>query len=88
MSLTRCGYGLSQVKYDVVARILGSALVVLGWFLTLHVSVTMGAIIMTSGDLMAVPWFIKSKAWDAVVMISFLSAVTIHKLAHSFTQGT
>ena len=68
------------MRYDVAARILGSALVVIGWFLTLHISVTIGAIMMTSGDLLAVPWFIKSKAWDAVIMISFLSAVTIHKL--------
>ena len=75
-------------KYDVPLRVLGSLCVVIGWFLTLHVSVTIGAIVMTSGDLLAVPWFIKSKAWDAVIMISFLSVVTIHKLAHTFTQGT
>ena len=71
---------MNPVKYDVAARVLGSALVVIGWFLTLHTSVTIGAMVMTSGDLLAVPWFIKSKAWDAVIMISFLSAVTIHKL--------
>jgi hypothetical protein len=69
-----------QMKGDVVARILGSILVVAGWFLTLHTNVYIGSIVMTTGDCLALPWFIKSKAWDAVIMISFLSAVTVHKL--------
>ena len=72
------------MKYDVVARVLGSITVVLGYFVTLHVNVTIGAVMMTSGDLLAIPFFVRTKSWDVVVMVSFLSIVTASKVAQGW----
>ena len=33
------------------------------------------------GDLLAVPYFIRAKAWDVVVMFVLLHSFTIHRLA-------
>ena len=68
------------MKIDVAARILGSTLVVVGYFVTLHLNITLGAVMMTSGDLLAVPFFIREKSWDVVIMISFMTAVTVSKV--------
>jgi hypothetical protein len=77
------------MRTDVVARALGSVTVVLGYFVTLHVNVTIGAVMMTSGDILAIPFFIRTKSWDVVVMVSFLSVVTASKVAQGwFTSGS
>ncbi len=68
------------MKIDVAARILGSMMVIVGYVVALNLNITAGAVMMSTGDILAVPFFIKTKAWDAVIMISFLSVVTIHKL--------
>ena len=70
-----------RLRSDEVARILGSALVVLGWFVVLHVNVSIGGAISVLGDLLAVPYFVRAKAWDVIAMFALLHSVTIHKLA-------
>ena len=62
-------------------RILGSALVILGWAVVLNVSATIGGAMSAFGDSLAIPFFVRTKAWDVVVMICVLHIVTVHKLA-------
>ena len=82
---TRYGSGL---KTDETFRILGSALVVLGWFVVLNVSSTIGGAMSALGDCLAVPYFIRTRAWDVVIMIGILHVVTVHKLAQGlFTSA-
>ena len=71
------------MKLDVAMRILGSVLVILGWAVVLNVSATVGGAMSAFGDSLAIPFFVRSKAWDVVIMICVLHVVTIHKL----TQG-
>ena len=71
------------MKIDVTGRILGSALVILGYFVVFNVNVTAGVSINLVGDAISLPFFVRTKAWDVVVMISFMSFVSLSKL----TQG-
>ena len=80
MLSTRSGSFTSRLKTDVSARILGSALVIVGYFVILHVNVLAGVIINLTADLLSLPYFIRTKTWDVVVMISFMSAVSLSKI--------
>ena len=65
---------------DVPARILGSCIVVSAYFVVLHVSVTTGVIMNITADLISMPYFIRTKSWDVVIMLSFLMSIGISKL--------
>ena len=69
------------VKSDVPLRVLGSLLVVFAYFVIVYIDVTVGVALSLTGDALALPFFIRTKAWDVVAMIGFLSCVSISKLA-------
>ena len=75
-------------KYDVPLRVLGSLCVIIGWVLINYTYTTEGVILTLLGDCAALPWLIRLKSWDMVAMVGILHGVTLHKLAHTFTQGT
>jgi hypothetical protein len=70
----------TQLSVDVVMRIVGSILVITAYFVILHIDVTTGVIINLTADIISVPYFIRTKSWDVVVMLSFISAIGISKL--------
>ena len=61
-------------------RIIGSVGVIAAYFIILHVNLLWGVIINFIADLISIPFFIKTKAWDVVVMLSFLLAISMSKL--------
>lgn len=61
-------------------RILGSIGVIAAYFIILHVNLLLGVVINFIADLISIPFFIKTKAWDVVVMLSFLLAISMSKL--------
>ena len=61
-------------------RIVGSIGVIAAYFIILHVNLLWGVIINFIADLISIPFFIKAKAWDVVVMLSFLLAISMSKL--------
>tara|TARA_A100001515_G_C4427867_1_gene162675 strand:+ start:303 stop:515 length:213 start_codon:yes stop_codon:yes gene_type:complete len=61
-------------------RIVGSIGVIAAYFIILHVNLLLGVIINFIADLISIPFFIKTKAWDVVVMLSFLLAISMSKL--------
>ncbi len=65
---------------DIPMRIVGSGLVIVAYFIVLHVSVTIGAVIHFTADLISVPYFIRTKSWDVVVMLAFLLMISLSKL--------
>ena len=67
-------------KIDVPLRIIGSALVVFAYYVIVYIDVTVGVSLSLTGDCLALPFFIRTRAWDVVVMIGVLSAVSISKL--------
>lgn len=69
-----------SLSLDETARVIGSAAVILGYFIVLHVSTTIGVIFHIVGDGLAVPYFIRTKSWDVVVMIGFLEIISFSKV--------
>ena len=56
-------------------RVLGSGLVIAAYFITLHLDVLTGVIVHLAAMSISVPYFIKLKAWDVVIMMSFLMTI-------------
>lgn len=65
-----------SVTTTTTARILGSALVIFAHFITVHVSLTTGVIMHLAADLISLPFFIQTKAWDVVIMLAFLITIS------------
>ena len=61
-------------------RVVGSGLIIAAYFITLHFDVVTGVIIHLTAMSISVPYFIKSKAWDVVIMMSFLMTIGVGKL--------
>ena len=62
-------------------RVLGSILVVVSYVMLVHIDTILGVRLQLLGDGLAVPYFIRTRAWDVVVMIGVLSFVSISKLS-------
>ena len=73
--------GLNRVKLDVILRIVGSVLAVASYIALVHIDTVLGVRLQLLGNGLAVPFFIRVKAWDVVAMIGVLSFVSISKLA-------
>ena len=61
-------------------RAVGSALVIAAYFITLHLDVVAGVIIHLTAMSISLPYFINSKAWDVVIMMSFLMTIGAGRL--------
>jgi hypothetical protein len=68
------------MKVLSIGRILGSALVIVSYFIVLHVDVTTGVIGHFFADAISMPYFIITKHWDIVIMLTFLLIVSASKL--------
>jgi len=68
------------MKIDTVGRIIGSFLVVTAYFIILHVNVSLGVIMQFIADFISVPFFIRTKSWDVVIMLTFLLIISSTKL--------
>lgn len=65
---------------DEIARVIGSGAVILGYFIVLHVNTSIGVVFHIVGDGLAIPYFIRTKSWDVVVMIGFLEVISFSKV--------
>ena len=61
-------------------RILGSGLVIAAYFITLHLDVVTGVVVHLTAISISMPYFVKSKAWDVVIMFSFIMTIGIARL--------
>jgi hypothetical protein len=59
---------------------MGSILVITAYFIILHVNVVTGVVVNLIADLISIPFFVKTKAWDVVIMLGFLLAISTSKL--------
>lgn len=69
-----------QVNLLQRMRAVGSALIIAAYFITLHLDVVIGVIIHLTAMSISVPYFIKSKAWDVVIMMTFLMTIGTGRL--------
>ena len=61
-------------------RIIGSFLIVTAYFVVLHISATIGSLMYLIANAISLPFFIKTKGWDVVIMLSFLMVISMSKL--------
>ena len=57
-----------------------SGLVIAAYFITLHFDVVTGVIVHLTAMTISVPYFVKSKAWDVVMMMMFLMTIGTGRL--------
>ena len=69
------------MKLDEKLRILGSVGVVLGYITLTHYNMYLGVLIHFLSDVISVPYFIRTKSWDIVIMIGILTTASISKLS-------
>jgi hypothetical protein len=69
-----------MTKVDVPMRITGSILVITAYFVVLHINITLGVMLHFVADMISVPYFIRTKSWDVVIMLMFLLAISFSKL--------
>ena len=65
---------------DTTGRIIGSFLIVSAYFIVLHVSATVGAAMHLLANVISIPFFIRTKAHDDVLMLSFLIIISLSKI--------
>ena len=68
------------MQIDTTGRIIGSFLIVSAYFIVLHVSATIGAGMHLLANVISIPFFIRTKGWDVVIMLSFLIIISLTKL--------
>ena len=68
-------------KLIISARMVGTHGIILGYFITLHVSTYLGACFNVVFELLALPFYIKNKMWDVVIMFIFLLTIGFSKIA-------
>ena len=68
------------MKVLTTGRIIGSFLIVTAYFIVLHVSATVGAAMHLIANVISIPFFIRTKAHDVVIMLSFLIIISLTKL--------
>ena len=69
-----------QITPDVALRIIGSIGVIVAYFIILHVDVLTGAILNLVADTISIPYFVRTKSWDVVIMIAFLLTISMSKI--------
>ena len=68
------------MKLLTTGRIIGSFLIVTAYFIVLHVSATVGALMHLIANVISIPFFIRTKAHDVVIMLTFLIIISLTKL--------
>ena len=71
---------VKSIHPDIPARVLGSILVVSAYFVILHVNIMAGVVMNLIADCISIPYFIRTKSWDVVIMLAFLLAISSSKL--------
>jgi hypothetical protein len=61
-------------------RVVGSITVIAAYFVVLHINLTLGVIMNVIADTISIPYFIKTKSWDIVLMLAFLLVISFSKL--------
>lgn len=65
---------------SIVLRVLGSVLLIVGYFLILYVDVKIGCVARLLGNLAMIPFAVKIKAWDVVALEVFFSVIDASKI--------
>ena len=70
---------VNKMRTVTISRQIGSVLVVSAYFIVLHVNVFYGTMLHAIACLLSIPFFIRTKAYDVVAMLSFMVIVSASK---------
>ena len=65
------------IQLDTLGRVVGSVLVIVAYFIILHVNTRLGVTVQIVADSISIPYFIRTKSWDIVVMLTFLLTISL-----------
>ena len=65
---------------DTLLRILGSLLTVYGYYMVLFQDVWTGVLVSLVGNLVSIPWFIRSRCWDVVFLLGLTTTIEMTRL--------
>lgn len=66
-----------RIQLDTLGRVVGSVLVIVAYFIILHVNTRLGVTVQIVADSISIPYFIRTKSWDIVVMLTFLLTISL-----------
>ena len=69
-----------DLKLYTTGRIIGSFLIVTAYYVVLHVSSYIGSIMYLTANAISLPFFIRTKGYDVVVMLTFLMVISLTKI--------
>ena len=69
----------TQLSADVLMRIFGSLSMIIGYFILLYVDVKLGVSIRFFSNIFMIPFAVKIKTWDIVVLESFFAVIDLSK---------
>lgn len=67
------------MRADVRARIISSVLVIMAYYITMYHDTVVGARLYSIANALALPYMIRNKCWDVVILLSFLILVGLPK---------
>lgn len=62
------------------ARIVSSIVIIFAFYITLYHDSVMGARLYMIGNLLALPYMIRNKCWDVVILLTFLMIMGLPKV--------
>ena len=68
-----------DLKLYTTGRIIGSFLIVTAYYVVLHVSSYIGSIMYLTANAISLPFFIRTKGYDVVIMLTFLMVISLSK---------
>ncbi|WLW36971.1 hypothetical protein [Synechococcus phage S-8S29] len=55
-------------------------MIVLSYFVVLYIDAKLGVVVHLVADAVTIPYFLKYKMWDMVIMLGFLTTIGVSKL--------
>ena len=73
------------MKFLIALRILGTAFEVLGYFIQLNFNSTLGVVVLSLGQLLMMPFMIKTKAYDVVALLALMFVISASSLFFNYS---
>lgn len=67
------------MNFLVFLRYVGTILVIVGYYVLLYVNVFWGIVLRMIANIILLPWAIKNKLWDFVILLCFFLVIEFHK---------
>ena len=66
--------------HEIILVISKHIMIIAAYFVVLHISVFYGAIMHFIADMICMPFYIKHKQYDVVIMLGFLMSIALSKV--------